>query len=101
MLKLTFLVFGLFALAGIVWHIGPASILNTASQLGPMALGVILFPMVLVYGLEAFGWQLTLGTYASRVGFARLFAIRMAGETVNVTTPTAYVGGGTAKSVSP
>ena len=93
MLKLTFLVFGLLALAGIIWHIGPDSIFNTAAQLGPFALGIILLPMIVVYLLEALGWHLTLGSYARQVGFGRLFAIRMAGETVNVTTPTAYVGG--------
>ena len=93
MLKLLLLGFGLLALAGIIWHIGLTPILTTASQLGPIALGVIFLPMVLVYGLEAFGWQLTLGKYARRVGFGRIFAIRMAGETVNVTTPAAYVGG--------
>jgi glycosyltransferase 2 family protein len=49
--------------------------------------------MIMVYGLEALGWQLTLGSHARKVGFMRVFAIRMAGETVNVTTPTAYVGG--------
>ena len=93
MLKLLLLFFGFLALAGIVWHIGLASILTTASQLGPLALGIIFLPMVLVYCLEALGWQLTLGEYARRVGFGRLFAIRMAGEAVNVTTPAAYVGG--------
>jgi len=92
-LKLIFLLFGSLALAGIVWHIGPTSIMNTASQLGPVALGVILFPMLLVYTLEALGWRLTLGSHAQRIGFAQLFAIRMAGESVNVTTPAAYVGG--------
>jgi uncharacterized protein (TIRG00374 family) len=92
-LKLILLFFGLLALAGIIWHIGLASILTTASQLGPLALGIIFLPMVLVYGLEALGWQLTLGKYAHQVGFGRLFAIRMAGEAVNVTTPAAYVGG--------
>ena len=80
-------------LGGIVWHIGLPSILSTASQLGPVALGIIFLPMVLVYALEAFGWHLTLGRFAHQVGFGRLFAIRMAGETVNVTTPAAYVGG--------
>lgn len=93
MLKVLLLFFGLLALAGIIWHIGLTPILMTASHLGPAALGVIFLPMVLVYGLEAFGWQLTLGRYAPQVGFGRLFAIRMAGETVNVTTPAAYIGG--------
>ncbi len=93
MLKLIFLVFGLLALAVLIWHIGPTSIVQTASQLGPVALGVIFLPMVFVYGVEALGWRMTLGSHAQRVGFAQLFAIRMAGETVNVTTPSAYVGG--------
>ena len=93
MLKLVFLVFGLVALVGIVWHIGFEPIFNAVSQLGIFPFLVILLPMILVYGLEAWGWRLTLGAYAERVGFLRLFAIRMAGETVNVTTPAAYVGG--------
>ena len=93
MLKFVFLILGLIALVGIVWHIGLEPILEAVSQLGIFPLIVILLPMILVYGLEAWGWRLTLGAYAKRVGFLRLFAIRMAGETVNVTTPSAYVGG--------
>ncbi len=34
-----------------------------------------------------------MGDHARLVGFPRLFGIRMAGESVNVTTPAAYVGG--------
>ena len=93
MLKLLFLIVGLAALVGIVLHIGLEPIQHTVSQLGLLHFGLILLPMILVYGLEALGWQLTLGSHARTVGFMRLFAIRMAGETVNVTTPTAYVGG--------
>jgi uncharacterized protein (TIRG00374 family) len=92
-LKLIFLIVGLAALVGIVLHIGLEPILQTVSQLGLLHLGLILLPMIVVYGLEALGWQLTLGSHARKVGFMRVFAIRMAGETVNVTTPTAYVGG--------
>ena len=93
MFKLIFLVIGLIGLIGIVFHIGLEPIFHAVSQLGPLSFLVILLPMIVVYGLEAWGWQLTLGAYAKRVGFLRLFAIRMAGETVNVTTPAAYVGG--------
>ncbi len=81
MLKFGFLIIGLLALVGIVWHIGLEPILQAVSQLGPLPLLVILLPMILVYGLEAWGWRLTLGAYAERVGFLRLWAIRMAGET--------------------
>ena len=93
MLKLIFLIVGLAALIGIILHIGIEPILHTVSQLGLFHLGFILLPMIVVYGLEALGWQVTLGPHARKIGFLRLFAIRMAGETVNVTTPTAYVGG--------
>lgn len=93
MLKLIFLIIGLVALVGIILHIGLDPILHTVSQLGLLQFGVILLPMIVVYGLETVGWQLTLGAHAQKVGFMRLFTIRMAGETVNVTTPTAYVGG--------
>jgi len=92
-LKFVFLIIGLIALVGIVLHIGLEPILHAASQLGPLPLVIILLPMIVVYGLEAWGWRLTLGAYAGKVGFLRLFAIRMAGETVNVTTPAAYMGG--------
>jgi uncharacterized protein (TIRG00374 family) len=91
--KLLFLIIGLLALVGIIFHIGLEPILHAVSQLGTLPLIVILLPMIVVYGLEAWGWRLTLGAYAKGVGFLRLFAIRMAGETVNVTTPAAYVGG--------
>jgi uncharacterized protein (TIRG00374 family) len=92
-LKLIFLIVGLAALVGIVLHIGLDPISHTLSQLGFLHFGIILLPMIVVYGLEALGWRLTLGSHARKVGFMRVFAIRMAGETVNVTTPTAYVGG--------
>ena len=93
MLKLIFLIVGLVAVIGIILHIGPEPILLATSRIGSWGMTLILLPMILVYGLEAFGWRLTLGRLAKRVSFLRLFAIRMAGETVNVTTPTAYVGG--------
>ena len=93
MIRLVFLTIGFLALVGLVWHIGPSQIYLAVERLGALAIFVILLPLVLVYGLEAYGWQLTLGSLAPRVGFLRLFAIRMAGEAINVTTPTGYVGG--------
>lgn len=93
MLKLVFLLFGVLTLVGIVWHIGLDPIIETTTQLGPFALLMISLPMIGVYLLEALGWRLTLGEHAGLIGFVRLFAIRMAGESINVTTPSAYVGG--------
>ena len=93
MLRYLLLVLGLLTLGFLVWHVGPADIYRTASQLGPVALLVILLPSLLMYLIDAYGWKVTLGPAARAVPFWRLLAIRTAGEGVNMTTPTAYVGG--------
>ena len=84
---------GLLTLSFLVWHIGPEKIYQAAAQVGAGALLVILIPSLLMYVFEAYGWKLTLGAAAKQTAFWRLFAIRTAGEVVNMTTPTAYVGG--------
>jgi len=91
--KLLLLFVGSLTLFGLVWHIGPARILDALSSLGPWTLLAILLPSLLMYALEAYGWRLTLGAPGHGVSFPRLFAIRTAGEVVNMTTPVAYVGG--------
>jgi len=92
-LRLLLLVAGLLTIGLLVWHIGPENIYDAASRLGPGALLMILLPSLLMYIVEAYGWKLTLGPSAHHVPFWRLMAIRTAGEVVNMTTPTAYVGG--------
>ena len=91
--KLLLLVVGSLTLFGLIWHIGPARILEALSSLGPWTVLAILLPSLLMYALEAYGWRLTLGMPGHGVSFPRLFAIRTAGEVVNMTTPAAYVGG--------
>jgi uncharacterized protein (TIRG00374 family) len=86
-------VLGLFTLSFLVWHIGPEKIYQAAAQVGAGALLVILIPSLLMYVFEAYGWKLTLRAAAKQIAFWKLFAIRTAGEVVNMTTPTAYVGG--------
>jgi uncharacterized protein (TIRG00374 family) len=92
-LRLSLLIVGLLALVLIVWHIGPGRIYDAASQLGPIALLIILIPSIIMYVVEAYGWKVTLGPSAKAIPFWRVLAIRTAGEVVNMTTPTAYVGG--------
>ena len=93
MLKIFLLFVGLITLVLIVWHIGPGAIYDAASQLGPVALLVLLIPSTIMYVVEAYGWKITLGPSAKNIPFWRVLAIRTAGEAVNMTTPTAYVGG--------
>ena len=93
MLRYLLLVLGLLTLGFLVWHIGPGRIYDAAAQLGPVALLVLLIPSVIMYVIEAYGWKITLGPSAKDIPFWRVLAIRTAGEVVNMTTPTAYVGG--------
>ncbi|MGC4096791.1 MAG: lysylphosphatidylglycerol synthase transmembrane domain-containing protein [Nitrospira sp.] len=93
MLRFILLALGLIVLGLLVWHIGPANIYEAATRLGPLALLAILIPSVLMYSVEAYGWKVVLGRAAQRVPFWRLLMIRTAGEVVNMTTPTAYLGG--------
>jgi glycosyltransferase 2 family protein len=92
-LKRLLLLVGLFALGLLVWQIGPGNIYAATSQLGPLALFMILLPSVCMYAIDAYGWKLALRPAAFTVSFWRLWAIRTAGEVVNMTTPTAYSGG--------
>jgi uncharacterized protein (TIRG00374 family) len=92
-LKLLLLVIGFLTLILLVWNIGPGRIYEAASQLGPIGLFVLLIPSTVMYVVEAYGWKITLGPSAKNIPFWRVLAIRTAGEVVNMTTPTAYVGG--------
>lgn len=73
--------------------VGIQRIYEAVGQLGPAAMLVILLPSLLMYILEAYGRRVTLGAWATNVPFWRVLAIRTAGEVVNMTTSTAYVGG--------
>ncbi|MDH4084910.1 MAG: flippase-like domain-containing protein [Nitrospira sp.] len=93
MLRYFLLALGLAVLGLLVWRVGPGHIYEAASQLGPVTLLIILIPSVLMYTIEAYGWKIVLGPAGKAVAFWRLFTIRTAGEVVNMTTPTAYLGG--------
>lgn len=92
-LRLLLVLVGTVTLSILVWHIGPSRIWEAAGQVGPLGLLLVLLPSLAMYVLEAYGWKLTLGAHAGTVSFLRLLAVRTAGEVVNMTTPTAYVGG--------
>jgi len=92
-LRIILLAVGLLTLGLLVWHIGPGNVYDAAARLGPVAVIVMLMPSLVMYLLEAYGWKLTLGPSAQHVPFGHVLAIRTAGEVVNMTTPTAYVGG--------
>jgi putative membrane protein len=86
------LLLGVAVIVAIVIHIGPAALGEELGKIGTNLLWVLL-PSIGIYLFDALGWRSTLGRYAERVRFDRLFMTRMAGEAVNFTTPAAYLGG--------
>lgn len=93
MFRYILLALGLIVLCLLVWNIGPRNIYEATSRLGLTTLVLILIPSVVMYVIEAYGWKVVLGQAAQRVPFWGLMTIRTAGEVVNMTTPTAYLGG--------
>jgi len=91
-LTLVLLLLGVAMLCGLVLHIGPAVLAGEIEKLGWNVVWVLL-PSIAVYVLDALGWRYTLGRHAEKIRFDRLFMTRMAGETVNYTTPGMYLGG--------
>jgi uncharacterized protein (TIRG00374 family) len=98
-LKSLLFVLGALTLSLLIWNIGITRIYDTVARLGPVALVAVLVPSLIMYLLEAYAWRVTLGQWAGRLTFLRLWAIRTAGEVVNMTTPTAYVGGEPLKAI--
>jgi uncharacterized protein (TIRG00374 family) len=90
---------GIVTCASLIWHVGPSGLLSVISDLSPIALGMMLLPSLLMYLLETYGWRLTLRGHAAAIPFGRLWAIRTAGEVVNLATPTAYLGGEAIKAM--
>ena len=56
-------------------------------------------PYLLVYLVDAIGWQTTFHHRPSRLRFHHLFLVRTAGESLNNTLPSAYLGGEPVKAL--
>jgi putative membrane protein len=91
-LTVVMLLLGTAVLIGLVHHIGVTTLAAELQKLGPNLFWILL-PTIAVYIFDALGWRATLGRHAQQMSFARLFMIRMAGEAINFTTPSAYLGG--------
>ena len=83
-------------LAFIVADNDPAAIAASIARVGWRLAVVIVFPMMLVALFDALGWRYAFTR--DRVGLATLFWTRLAGEAVNLTTPTAALGGEAVKT---
>jgi glycosyltransferase 2 family protein len=85
------LVLGGLAVVGyLIARIGPAAIWSSFVTLGWRLPLVLLFPYVLAAALDTLAWRVLV---PGAVPFGVIFRARLAGEAVNLATPTMAVGG--------
>src|SRR5262249_45125028 len=82
---------GLAVVAYLIWELGPGAIWDGVRRLSWRGLIVLVSPGSLVVFLDTLGWWFTF-TRPPR-SLVHLAAVRLAGEAVNMTTPTASIGG--------
>jgi len=82
---------GVGVIAWLIHEVGPGAVWATFRRLGWRLAVLIVFPFSLAVVLDTLGWGVLLP--AHRVPFGLLLRARLAGEAVNLTTPTASVGG--------
>ena len=82
---------GLAFVAWLVWDLGPAAVWNTFRVLGWRLVLVMFVPFCAAVALDTLGWRVLLP--GARTGAVALMGARLAGEAVNLATPTASVGG--------
>ena len=86
---------GTLIVVGLVWQIGPSTLVAELRKLS-WRLPLILLPQIVTNLLKTEGWRYAFPR--SRPRFALLFPIRLAGEAVNETTPTGTMGGDALKA---
>ena len=85
------LIAGLAGLAAIVREVGAEAVLQSLAAIAWLLPLLLLGPQLLTQTAEALAWR-----YAFRrnvLSIRELFVVRLAGEALNMTTPTASVGG--------
>ncbi len=93
------LLLGLGLLAVLVWQVGSEDLQRRLSHLGWRA-PLLLWPFALIAAIDGWAWSFTLPRDGQpRPGLAALTMIRLAGESVNNLTPTAYLGGEPVKAM--
>jgi putative membrane protein len=82
---------GVGAIAWLLHQIGPGAVWSIFRHLGWRLLVLLCFPFSLAVALDTLGWRVLLRDHA--IPFGALLRARLAGEAVNLTTPSASVGG--------
>jgi putative membrane protein len=86
------LIFGISLFTYLIAEVGWQQIINEIFKLQWKILPLILI-YALVYSFDTLGWSFGFKPQTHQASFINLFWIRVAGEAVNNTTPTGYMGG--------
>jgi uncharacterized protein (TIRG00374 family) len=85
------IVAGLAVVAYLFYQVGPGGVFHSVRMLGWRLPIVLLLPFSVALTLDVLGWRALLSEH--HVPFTVLLRARLAGEAVNLLTPTAAVGG--------
>jgi glycosyltransferase 2 family protein len=91
LLRPLLLAVGVGFIAWLVWDLGPAAVWDAIRTLSWRLGLLVLFPYCMAVAFDTLGWRVLLPR--CRVAWGPLFAARLAGESANLLTPTASVGG--------
>lgn len=80
----------------LLWRTGIGPVLSTVGTLSWRLPLLLCFPACLMVACDTLGWRFSFRR--DRVPFRTLFSARLAGEALNITTPTASVGGEAVKA---
>jgi uncharacterized protein (TIRG00374 family) len=83
---------GLALFVGLLYKIGPGSLLRDLSLVGA-GFAFILGQELLAFLFNTFGWRYTIQPRPRRVALRDLLAMRIAGDAINYVTPSATIGG--------
>lgn len=95
-LRLVLVVAGVALVGYLIAEVGPHAIGSAFASLSWRLLLVVVFPTGLAVVVDTLGWHFTFAQPPR--SFARLLGIRLAGEAVNMATPTASLGGDVVKA---
>lgn len=96
LLKPLLILAGIVLIGYLIHRTGPVAILGAFRSLSWRLVLVLVFPTCLVTIVDTVAWRFTF--LEPPRSFARLFGVRLAGEAVNLSTPTASVGGDLVKA---
>lgn len=97
-LKKIILAVAVFLFVWIIFRSGPALIWRQIVSLNWLLL-VVIFAYFVIYLFDTMGWRMAFRKDVRLPGLWKFFLARQAGEALNYTTPSAYIGGEPVKAI--